>query len=104
MAKSKTLILPETEIQLIEDIAEYTHDPLGFVNYVYDWGEGLFKDYDGAKDWQAEFFETIRDKLSNPETRHQPIRIATSSGHGIGKAMPLNIVVDTPNGQNIWVY
>ncbi|QHJ83820.1 MAG: hypothetical protein [Bacteriophage sp.] len=102
MAKSKTLILPETEIQLIDDIAEYTHDPLGFVNYVYDWGEGLFKDYDGAKDWQAEFFETIRDKLSNPETRHQPIRIATSSGHGIGKAMPLNIVVDTPNGQKIW--
>jgi hypothetical protein len=104
MAKknSSTLILPETEIQLISDIAEYTHDPLGFVNYAYGWGEGLFQDYDGAKDWQSEFFEIIGDKLSNPETRHQPIRIATSSGHGIGKAMPLNLIVDTPQGKKTW--
>lgn len=99
---NSALILPETEIQLIDDIASFTHDPLGFVNYAYPWGEGEFEGFEGPKDWQADLFEEIRERLENPSTRHQPIRIATSSGHGIGKAMPLDLMIDTPKGEIRW--
>lgn len=84
--RKSSLILPETEIQLIDDIASFTHDPLGFVDYAYDWGEGAFEDSLGAKDWQADFFEELREHLENPLTRYQPFKGATSSGHGIGKS------------------
>ena len=84
--RKSSLILPETEIQLIDDIASFTHDPLGFVDYAYDWGEGTFEDSQGAKEWQAEFFEELRVHLENPLTRYQPFKMATSSGHGIGKS------------------
>lgn len=102
MKKSNALISPDTEIELIDDVASFTHDPLGFVNYAYDWGHGELQDYTGAKEWQADLLDYLGERLSNPLTRHQPIRIATASGHGIGKAMPLDLVVDTPSGKRVW--
>jgi len=71
---------------LAEDIASFTFDPLGYAMYTFPWGEGVLKDAQGPREWQAECMEDIRDHLENPATRHHPLRLSTASGHGIGKS------------------
>lgn len=84
---------PDAELQLIEDIASFTHDPLGYALYAFPWGEGELAAYDGPRDWQAETMKTIGDHLSNPKTRHQPLQIAIASGHGIGKSAEMGMIL-----------
>jgi hypothetical protein len=74
------------EIMLAEDIAGFTHDPLGYAVYAFPWGEGVLEDAKGPRDWQCDVMEDIRAHLSNPATRFTPLRIAVASGHGIGKS------------------
>ena len=74
---------PEQLIALIEALAEYTHDPLGFVYFAFEWGEGELADYDGPDEWQKKVLTDLRDGLI---TLEEAILIAVSSGHGIGKS------------------
>jgi hypothetical protein len=74
---------------IIDDVASFTHDPLGFAKYAYPWEES-----NGPRPWQTEVFKQIGDHLSNPVTRFQPCQIAVSSGHGIGKSAEIGMVVD----------
>jgi hypothetical protein len=77
----------DQEQQLIEDIAGFTHDPLGFVNYAFPWGEtGPLEKFPGPRAWQAEVFTDVGIHLENPETRFNPFLFAVGSGHGIGKS------------------
>lgn len=78
----------DLEAQLIEDIASFTHDPLGYVLYAWDWGNGELKDYpDGPDTWQCEVLADIGDRLKKGEiTFHEAVQIAIASGHGIGKS------------------
>ena len=78
--------------QLIEDIAQFTHDPLGHALYAYDWGNGELERYSGPRLWQRDIMGEIRDHLSNPETRFEPLRIAVASGHGIGKSALISML------------
>ena len=75
-------------ISLIEDIASFTHDPLGFVLYTFEWGKGELEDYpNGPGEWQREHLNSISDKLIAGEiTKDQVLLEATASGHGIGKS------------------
>lgn len=82
------------EIMLAEDIAGFTHDPLGYAVYAFPWGEGVLADANGPRQWQADVMEDIRDHLSNPATRFTPLRIAVASGHGIGKSALVGMLVD----------
>lgn len=75
-------------------VAEYEHDPLGFACDAYRWGEGELKGYTGPRAWQRDILGTIGQHLSDPKRRHQPLRIAVSSGHGIGKSALISMVVD----------
>jgi len=80
--------------QMIEDVAEFTHDPLGHALYVFPWGEGdLLASPDGPRVWQQDILSTIGDHLQDPEKRHQPCMIAVTSGHGIGKSALVGMVV-----------
>jgi hypothetical protein len=93
----------EFQRELIEDIASFTHDPLGYARYAFPWGEpGPLEQHTGPRDWQIDTLEIIRDHLQNPETRYQPCQIARASGHGIGKAQPYSLEVDTPTGLRLW--
>lgn len=77
---------PQEEDVLVADIEEFYDDPLGFVMYVFPWGEkgGPLEDFDGPDSWQAEQMERIRQRIKeNPE---YSIREAIASGHGIGKS------------------
>ncbi len=81
---------------LAEDIAGFTHDPLGYAMYAYPWGvEGTpLADAHGPRDWQADVMEDIREHLSDPAKRFQPLRVSVASGHGIGKSGLVGMLVD----------
>ena len=73
----------EFEHQLTADMETFYDDPLGFVYYVYNWGEGELSDHDGPDKWQVEQLSSIGKRLK--EDPDATIRDATASGHGIGK-------------------
>jgi hypothetical protein len=71
---------------LIAQIAKFKHDPLGFVLFAFPWGEksGDLSAHTGPRTWQREYLADLGETLkANP---HTPIRLATCSGHGIGKS------------------
>ena len=44
---------------LAEDMARLYADPLGFVRYIFDWGEGDLAGWDGPDAWQAEYLAVL---------------------------------------------
>jgi len=85
----------DLEQQLVEDIAGFTHDPLGYALYAFPWGETdtELADATGPRDWQAEAFDEIGQHLSNPATRFEPLMLARASGHGIGKSAFISMLI-----------
>lgn len=86
---------PDALRMLAEDIASFTHDPLGYAVYAFPWGvKGTqLEDSEGPREWQCSQLEDIGAHLSNPATRFTPYRDATASGHGIGKSADIGMVV-----------
>ncbi|MFU3915726.1 terminase [Pseudomonas aeruginosa] len=84
----------DPEQQLIEDIASFTHDPLGFSMYAYPWGEGELEGVEGPREWQRQVMNDIASHLSNADTRYQPLMISIASGHGIGKSAEMGMLIN----------
>lgn len=78
--------------ELIELAASCQFDPDRWALNAWDWGHGELAGYDGPRAWQRDIFQIIRDHLSDPVTRYQPLRIAVASGHGIGKSASMGMV------------
>lgn len=80
----------DERLQLVEDIAGFTHDPLGYVLYDFPWGvKGTaLEKHTGPRKWQRETLERLGDRLrSGVLTNHADvIQEAASSGHGSGKS------------------
>jgi hypothetical protein len=85
--------LTEANEALVDDIAGFTHDPLGFARYAFAWGEGELSSSTGPRTWQAGVLGDIGSHLQNPATRYQPCQIAVASGHGIGKSALIGTVI-----------
>lgn len=70
---------------MIEAIAGFRHDPLGFVLFAFPWGEpgSVLADDDGPEDWQAELLASVGLGLMDVG---EAIQEATASGHGVGKS------------------
>lgn len=83
----------DLELQLIEDLAGFTHDPLGCALYSFPWGEGELAGIEGPRGWQADTMRDIAKHLQNPETRFQPLMLAVASGHGIGKSADISMIL-----------
>lgn len=82
------------QVQLIEFIAGFTHNPLGFVLAAFDWGKGELIDYHGPDDWQREILIEIGTRLQAGEINlHEAIQIAVASGHGIGKSALVSWII-----------
>ena len=75
----------DVERELVNEIASFAHDPLGFVRFAFPWGEDGTElvSATGPRAWQAELLQGLGRRLH--ETR-EPIRIARASGHGVGKS------------------
>jgi hypothetical protein len=86
------------EALLHEEVARYYADPLGFVLFNWPWGEsGILGQHLGPDSWQTEALawigEQVRARAFNGHTAVEPIREATSSGHGIGKSVLVALIV-----------
>ncbi len=96
---------PGVESELIDAIAAYAHDPLGFARFAFPWGEAgtdleKFEDLEG---WQIDVLESIGSKLragadlqtaiDEAIAEMPPILEAVASGHGIGKSALISIVI-----------
>lgn len=69
---------------LITLLAGYSKDPLGFVRWAFPWGEpGELAEQSGPELWQEEILAQLGDGLIDVEGA---IRLARTSGHGIGKS------------------
>jgi hypothetical protein len=84
----------EVEDGIISLAAQCATDPSAWALAAFDWGHGELSGYDGPRRWQGEVFGDIRDHLSNPETRFQPLMIGVASGHGIGKSAGIGMIVN----------
>jgi hypothetical protein len=88
----------ETDLNagLVQLIAEkrLDLDPLWYCKGFFPWGQGELKDYSGPRMWQADLMTVIGDHLKNSETRFKPLRIAVSSGHGIGKSAGISMLLN----------
>jgi hypothetical protein len=82
----------QDDIELIEDIAAFYDDPLGFVKYIFPWGEGSLKDQ-WPDTWQIDTLETIGKAVRDGATLGEAIRLAVASGHGIGKTAFVSWVI-----------
>jgi len=82
LAKQATAEADERE--LIEAVADCYGDPLGFVYFVFPWGEAgtPLADEDGPDTWQVDILQAIGEGLLTVEAA---LQIAVASGHGIGK-------------------
>lgn len=71
--------------QLAELAEASVSDPLLFVMAAYPWGEPgtILEHEEGPDAWQADFLEGIRAHLV---AQYAPLRMATVSGHGVGKS------------------
>jgi hypothetical protein len=68
-----------------EVLASLRHDPLGFVEWAFPWGEpdGPLAGCSGPEPWQREVLEEIGRSLDEGTG---PVRLAVASGHGVGKS------------------
>lgn len=81
--------------QLIEDIAGFHNDPLGYVLYNFPWGVAQTP-LAGKKlrTWQRKKLSSMGERLrSGAVSRGEIIREATASGHGIGKSAFVSMVL-----------
>jgi len=71
------------ETKLVEAIESTVYDPLKFVKLVYPWGEpGALEPYSGPDKWQERLLIDLGEQLKSGH----PVRMATTSGHGVGKS------------------
>lgn len=79
------------ESELIELVAGFARDPLGFVRGAWEWGKGDLAGSDGPRAWQTEMLDTIGQHLR--KTPHEPLKISVASGHGIGKSALIGWII-----------
>ena len=82
-----------TDLQLLAEIADCTHDPVRLVDTIYPWGKRELKDSKGPRPWQKEILGYVGNHLSNPVTRFQPCMVSVASGHGIGKSALVSMFI-----------
>jgi hypothetical protein len=70
---------------LAQDLASLSPDPHRFVLWAFPWGEPgtELENFAGPETWQVKILGDIRGGLLTPD---QAIRLATASGHGVGKS------------------
>lgn len=79
------------ELELAEEISACYADPLRFVLFAYPWGEpGPLEHHTGPDEWQTEYLlelgRMVAERGFDGVNAVPAIRMARSSGHGIGKS------------------
>lgn len=79
-------------MDIVEELAAYSSDPLGFVFFAFPWGESgtELAGSSGPEDWQVEILTWLGEGLISVE---QAIQLAVTSGHGVGKSALVSWVI-----------
>lgn len=84
------------EDALIESLAQFYDDPLGFVLFAFPWGERTLKDQQ-PRQWQCDTLDRIGAEVQkrgfNGKDPVDPVQMATASGHGIGKSALVSWII-----------
>jgi hypothetical protein len=74
--------------QVLDRLAEYELDPLGFVMWAFPWGmEGTsLAGEEGPEQWQRDQLDRMGQRLREGEEAGVVIKEAVSAGHGVGKS------------------
>lgn len=85
----------DAEAILVEDIASFHNDPLGYVLYNYPWGvPGTPLADKRLRAWQRKFLDDVGMRLrAGAVAAGEVIREAVASGHGIGKSALVAMLV-----------
>src|SRR5262245_7929486 len=84
---------------ILNEIAEFTNDPVGFVAYAFPWQrkETELEKYKGPEAWQLRVLVHIRDRLiagvGHREAINEAIQTAVASGHGVGKSALVSWII-----------
>jgi hypothetical protein len=77
----------DIEEGLINDIAQFTYDPEGYVDYAFPWDEKDSQlEGERLRAWQRGTLRKVSEHLTSPHTRFNKLLISVASGHGIGKS------------------
>jgi hypothetical protein len=71
-----------SNVDVINALARFTHDPFRFVYFAFSWGDGSLEGKTPSE-WQVKELKAIRDGF---KSAGDVIRTAVASGHGIGKS------------------
>ncbi|CAB4144210.1 hypothetical protein UFOVP469_18 [uncultured Caudovirales phage] len=99
MARRAVVPVPSSVMgdDLVDRIASFRDDPLGFVLFVFPWGEvgTELEGEDGPDDWQRDYLRNLGENMRRRQVEVDlgPYRDATSSGHGIGKTALVSWVI-----------
>ena len=75
--------------ELIELLAEYELDPLGFAQNMFPWGEPGELEHEALEQWQYETLDYIGQEL---RAGRNVVRVSTATGHGVGKSALASIL------------
>ena len=75
----------------VEDLAQFSSDPLGFVIWAFPWGEpGELEHETGPEDWQR---GVLIDLGKGTIDFAKAVQLATTSGHGVGKSALVSWII-----------
>ena len=90
----EVIFMSNPKAELIEFIAGFTHDPLGFVVSCFPWGQGELTNYTGPDEWQKNVLKHIGEELRNGvKSEQEVIREAVASGNGVGKSAMVSWII-----------
>lgn len=84
--------MSDIDVNLAEEISQFYDDPYGFVLYAFPWGEPgtSLHGFESPDEWQKELLialgNEVKERGFNGVDAVDPIQVAVSSGHGIGKS------------------
>jgi hypothetical protein len=83
------------KLALVEDLARFTHDPLGYVLWAFPWGvKGTELEHEkGPRTWQREILVEVGELVAKGKATNEAIQEAVASGHGIGKSALLSWLI-----------
>lgn len=90
--------------KLLDQLASYHDDPLGFVMWAFPWGEPgtPLEDMTGPEDWQRAQLTRMADSVRKGGIEGCVHQEDVAAGHGVGKAHPVGMLLDTPAGRKRW--
>jgi len=92
---NKAIEKPDAEAALVEAVAAYAMDPLGFAQFAWQWGEGELEGC-ALDPWQIKLLDEIGQALRSGVLTNfaEVVQYATASGHGIGKSAAVSMLIN----------